>query len=553
MGLLMMAIMLASTLSGCITEEEETPAPTTAPPSEEGFIDQGTIVYAYGSDDMTHWDPARCGDVTSAALTNIYEPLLWYPPPGQDEYIPALATSWESSEDSKTWTFYLRKGVKFHGGGMWNAEACKKVIERHMDPRMAYAWLLDPIESMEVVDEYTIKIYLKFPYDVRILFSGQYGTLMESPYAVEKYEKEGDLAMGWFDEEHADGTGPYYLAERAPGQYTILKKFDDYWGGWEGKHFSTAIIKVTPETATTEQALIRGDYDIVRWVPLEHIDMLEAMPTIDVKNVKDYKNLVASINTQKFPTDSKLVRQAISYGFQYDVCVNELLLGYVVQGRGPIASSMWGWDPNCPQYNYDPEKAKQLLTQDGWEDGDGVLEKDGKDLFITVTYDTGNEMERKTMELLKANLEDIGFKVDVRAIPWDTRWEHARISLETAPNMYVLYWWPDFMDPISWLKAQYHCEEPIFFNLSYYCNPELDRLMDEGQTYVVTDYKKCLEMYAEAQKIITDEALAMFFWEPQKMLPHVANLKGFVKEEGLQGINQAYPEVIYFYSLYRVD
>lgn len=553
--------------AGCIGgEPEETEAPTTtAPPvSEDGFIDEGTVVYAYGSDDMTHWDPARCGDVTSAALTNIYEPLLWYPPPGEDEYIPALATSWESSEDSKTWTFYLREGVTFHGGGDWNAEACKKVIERHMDPRMAYAWLLDPIESVEVVDEYIVNVHLKFPYDMRITFSGQYGTLMESPYAVEEHEKDGDLAMGWFDEEHADGTGPYMLAERAPGQYTVLKRNPDWWGGWEGEHFSTAIIKVTPETSTTEQALIREEVDIVRWLPLEHIEMLEGMPTIEIKEVEDYKNLVGALNTKKFPTDSLAVRKAISYGFQYETCVEDILLGYAKQGRGPVVSTIWGFDPNCPQYEYKPEKAKELLADDGWEDtdNDGILEKDGKDLFISVTYDTGNEMERKTVELLKSNLEGIGFDVEVRAIPWDTRWEHARV-LETAPNMYLLYWWPDFMDPISWLKAQYHCEEQVFFNLSYYCNPELDRLMDEGQEYLVTDHEKCLEKYSEAQRMITEEALAIFFWEPKKIVPHVASLKGLVKEEEDtlgqgrykqgQGINQVYPEVIRFYPLYRED
>ncbi|MCD6331343.1 MAG: ABC transporter substrate-binding protein [Thermoplasmata archaeon] len=552
-GVGMLLLVSIVVIAGCVGGEKTTTT-TTPPSTEEGFIDQGTIVYAYGSDDMTHWDPARCGDVTSAALTNIYEPLLWYPPPGQTEFIPALAVSWEHSEDSKTWTFHLRQGVKFHGGGEWNAEACKKVIERHKDPRMAYAWLWDPVESMEVVDKYTIKFHLKFPYDMRILASGQYSTLMESPYAVEKHEKNGDLAMEWFDEEHADGTGPYYLAERKPGEYTVLKKFDDYWGGWKGKHFSTAIIKVTPETATTEQALIRGEVDIVRWVPLEHLEMLKSMPSIDMIEVEDYKNLMGALNTKKFPTDSKIVRQAISYGFDYKTCVNDLLLGYAIQARGPVVSTIWGWDPNCPQYNYDPEKAKQLLAQDGWKDtdGDGVLEKDGKDLFITATYDTGNEMERKTLELLKANLESIGFKVDVRAIPWDTRWEHAR-HLETAPNMYVLYWWPDYMDPLSWMKAQYHCEEPIFFNLSYYCNPELDRLMDEGQTYVVTDHEKCLEMYAEAQRIITEEALAIFFWEPKKILVKRADVKGFIKDKGLQGINQAYSEVIFFYPLYREE
>ena len=159
-----------------------------------------------------------------------------------------------------------------------------------------------------------------------------------------------------------------------------MTKFDDYWKGWEGKHFDKVIIKSVPESATARQMLEAGELDIVDDLPLEMIDALEKNPKIEIVRTPSFQNLMAFFNTEKAPLDNKLVRQALSYAFPYDDVINYVWKGNANQSRGPIPKGLWGHSDTLFQYSHDIQKAKDLLTHAGYPNGGFKL---------TLTYNSG--------------------------------------------------------------------------------------------------------------------------------------------------------------------
>ncbi|HSH43564.1 MAG TPA: ABC transporter substrate-binding protein, partial [Arenicellales bacterium] len=178
-----------------------------------------TVTYAhYG--DIKDWDPAIAFSLEVPMLVNVYEPLLWYNPPGDEErFTPALAESWSKSDDGKTWTFKLRRGVKFHDGTDFNAAAAKASIERTMELKQGAYYIWSAVESIETPDEHTLVINTKEPAPIDLIASSQYGAYMYSPAAAEK-------GTDWFNQGNAAGTGPYHVRQWQQGQQVVLEKFD---------------------------------------------------------------------------------------------------------------------------------------------------------------------------------------------------------------------------------------------------------------------------------------------------------------------------------------
>lgn len=207
------------------------------PAAALGAGPKDTLVYAaYG--DIKDWDPSAAFSMEVVMLVSVYEPLVWYNPPGSDPQLkPALATSWETSEDGLTWTFHLRKGVAFHDGEPFNAEAVKYSLERTMAMKKGAYYIWSAVKEIKVVDDYTVQFLLDNPAPVDLIASSQYGAYIFSP-------KAGEKGTDWFMQGKAAGTGPYQVDRWEKSQQVVLTKFDDYWGGWEGDHFERVIIKV---------------------------------------------------------------------------------------------------------------------------------------------------------------------------------------------------------------------------------------------------------------------------------------------------------------------
>ena len=532
MALFALAIVLMGVVaSGCIGGQESTSTGTASGKTTSSKTQAPSVViYGYGSEMIT-LDPSTEFSNSIVVLANVYECLVKYTPEGLK---PWLATSWESNENGTVWTFHLRKGVKFHTGNTMTAEDVKWSVERTIRMGLGPAFIWDPVEKIEVVDDYTVKFYLKYPANLPLIASSAYGAyIMDSKYL----SKLGDdkAIADWLNKGHDAGTGPYTIEKYDPKTEIVLKKFPDYWGGWSDDQFDTAIIKIVPDASLREQMVVSGEIQITRDLPLDDIPKLQSNPNVVVDKTPSYQELYAFFNTKKAPLNNKLVRQALSYAVPYEEIVKYVLHGYGEVAKGPIPKGMLGYFEDLPMYTYDPEKAKKLLAEAGYPNGGFKL---------LLTYTQGDEAEAKVAEILKAEWKKLGIDLEIRPMNWEQQWALAKSDPQKAQDILIMYWWPTYPTPYDFLFNMFHCEEEINFNLAYYCNEEFDKLIDEAVTLEGVNPEKAKELYRKAEEILIEDAPAVFLYNPDDIYVYNKGITGFKDNPG-------YPQVVFFYELHK--
>jgi peptide/nickel transport system substrate-binding protein len=485
-----------------------------------------TLIYAAYAD-IKDWDPSAAFSLEVIMLVSVYEPLVWYNPPGSAEQLkPALATSWEKSADGLTWTFHLRKGVKFHDGEPFNAAAVKYSIERTMRMKKGAYYIWSAVNEIKVVDDNTVQFILKEPAPIDLIASSQYGAYIFSP-------KAGEKGTDWFMQGNAAGTGPYRVESWEKSQQVVLSKFDDYWGGWSGSHFDRVILKIVLEKSTQVQMIKSGEADFASLIPVDALQALRKAPGVEVLTPTSWKNSMFLINTQKFPTDNINIRKALCYAWDYDAVINSIYNGLATKAEGPVPKTMWGHNPDLPNYTFDLDKAAQLIEQSG-------IPKEK--LQLSLAYIATSQEYENCAQLLQANLAKIGVQLELLPGPWGTIWEKAK-NLDTAPNLQSMTWWPTYPTPSDWLIGMFKTEKKTLFNLSHYSNPTVDALLDEGVKMEAVDRDAAIKAYREAQRIIVEDAAGIFYADILTRTVKRASVKGFTDNPAYSGI--------FYYQLYR--
>jgi peptide/nickel transport system substrate-binding protein len=485
------------------------------------------LVYAC-TDSITTWDPSVSFSVELTYLANIYEPLIWVAPPGSDqEFRPGLAEKWEKSADGLTWTFHLRKGVKFHDGSMLNAKAVKDSFDRTKTMKKGASFILGPIKEIKALDEYTVQFDLNSVAPLDRIVASAYAAWIISPNAVGKDQK-------WFEAGNEAGSGPYMLEKSKPDEEIVLKKFDDYWGGWDKPHFERIVVKIVKEAAVQEQMIDSGVADLGNRIPVESMKAFDQQECCHRLVGPSFLNYALHLNTQKAPFNNQKIRQAVSYALPYSEMVEISLGGLGRQSVGPIPYSQFGHDKNLFQYSQNIEKAKDLMAEAGFPNG--IKEK------IVYTYAAENQVEKAFSPLVKEALAKIGLDVEIRPMIWNAQWDLMKGGPEKAQHMAALLWWPTFSDPYDTLYSLWHSEEKPFFNFAYYKNPAYDKLIDEAYTTPVAAAAEAL--YFQAQKILVEEAPSVYLFDVELPVFMRNELKGYV-------INPSYPRVAFFYDMYK--
>jgi peptide/nickel transport system substrate-binding protein len=531
---LMLIISLILVMSLVLAACKPAPSPTgeAPPPSPVPEAEKNVFVYAI-QPSFPDIDPSVSFSDDSTVTSNTYETLVFYNPPGSEEVLsPSLATSWESSEDGMIWTFHLREGVKFHDGTDFNAEAVKYSIDRTIGLGIGPAYIWDPVDEISVIDDYTVEFKLKYAAPVDLIAASGYGAWIFSPACI---EAQGENASEWLNEGHDCGSGPYMIDSREKGSRLIMTRFDDYWGGWREGQFDIVDYEIIPDPVVRQQMLEAGEADFTYNLPRVNFEDLDARDDVTVHVNPSFMNLLGLYNNVKEPTNNKLVRQALSYAFPYQQFIDVVMLGQATQAYGPIPAGLWGHSKDLFQYSYDLDKAKDLLTEAGYPDG-------GFDLLYT--YATGDLEEEQAGELWKAELAKLGINLEVRGMEWEAQWDLAMSDPLAAQEIFVMYWWPDIINPYCWLYGMFHCEEEVLFNDGYYCNPEFDELIDSANALAATDRAESERLFIEAQEILIEEAAAMFFYDLPNDHEIRSDIKGYVD-------NPAYPHIIFVYKLTR--
>lgn len=510
-----------------ITPTTETPSATlTTSPTPTKKV----VVYASLSE-MTTADPSTEFSNSILWLSLVYEPLLWYNPL-ENKFILALAESWEASQDGLVWTFHLRKDVVFHDGTPFTAEAVKSSIERTITLGQGAAFIWDPVEKIEVIDDYTVMFTLKYPAPLDSIVASSYGAWIFSPKTPNTPE--------WFNQGNDAGSGPYKLVKWDPENEVILERFEDWWG-WKLPSYEMAskkapdifIIKIVKDAVTQERLVVSGDIDIAQYVPLEDIGRLKADPNLHVTIKPSFQNLLLLINTKKSPLDNVLVRRAIAHAIPYEDIVKVARAGLANVASGPIPTGMFGHFDDF-RYRYDLDEAKKLLAEAGYPSG--------IDKTLVLVYTAGDIYEQRTSELIAASLSKIGIRIDIRPMSWEEQWALAQSGWEDpekAQDLFIFYWWPTYITPFDFLYNVFHSDSKAF-NLCYYENPEFENLIEEAVILEGIDKEKALQLYYQAQKILYEDVPAVPLWDMVDVKvarAYIGNLDN--------AVNPAYPTVIF--------
>ncbi len=520
-ALILALLMILTMLTSCGNQ-------STGPDQTGTADDMDVLYYAYNAIPVLNWDPSIEFSNGIIVMNNIYEQLLRFNATTK-EYENVLATDYSQSDDGLVWTFNLREGVKFHDGTSFNAEAVKYSIERTKEIGQGAAFIWDPVEEIKIIDEFTIEFILSYPAPIDVIASCPYASFMMSPSLSEQPDD-------WFEQGNANGTGPYKLQQSTMGDEVILTRNEGYWKGWGDKYFEKVIVQRVSETSSRRQMIESGEADITTELPSEDVEALKNSKNVVVEVDPSFTNLMGFFNMQKEPLNDIRVRQALSYALPYEDVVEYAMGGYARQSYGAIPEGMWGHSKDLFQYNYDLDKAKELLDEAGIKEGE---------LNLLLTYMTGDEAEKKMAELFKAELSKIGVELEIRAMPWESQWDMAMgTDPSTQQDIFVMYWWNDLSTPYSYLYSLFHSEESTLFNLSYYNNLEFDELIDGAQAKSATNIEEAEQDFIASQEILLEDTPALFIYDKSVVWIKSSTLKGHVD-------NPSYPFVVFFYDLYR--
>jgi len=466
------------------------------------------------------FDPAIVIDGTLEQIRPAYEGLTRYEYPFTDlSPHPCLATSWEVSSDGLLYTFHLRQGVKFHDGTDLTAAAVKASYDRVVLVNKGVATQLQNVyDRTEVVDDYTVRIYLKNPSPVFLYIA--MNIKIVSPTAIVQHtvvaDGKSDYAQAWFDQNEA-GTGPYMKDHWDRPAEMVLKRFEGYWGGWtQGPHYDKVAFPYVREPATQRMMLEKGEATAIDQTLIGDIPALEANPDITVYKVPASGMWNITMNCIQGPCTNPLVRQALSCAFDYSTFIKTIMAGNMTQAQGPIPSFLDGHDDSLMVYSKDLVKAKDLLTQAGYGSGGLKLK-----LVIVQSY----QMEIKTAQMFQADLATLGVELQIQELAWATLLSVCR-NRETAPDLAMIYDLAEFPIPIDILQRSWHSGGVYDWSWFAESNPRVDELIDQAK--ITVDGAARNALYGEFQVLVVDNVPAVFLGYDKKIRSLRSSVGGFV-------------------------
>lgn len=438
---------------------------------------------------------------------------------------PLLAASWRISPDGRTYTFSLRKGVRFSDGTAFDAQAMKFSLERLMALKKGPYIYAKMVRRVEVPDPHTIVFHLDSPYSaflrgLRLVFA-------VSPKAVKEHEVGADWAQGWLN-EHSAGTAPYRVLEWKRGITLTWVKNEHYWGGWAGPRFTTIHLRMIYDPSAQRLMLEKGDLDVAQNVTMDDVPALRRNPQVTV-----YENVGAGgsfifMNAAAEPTKDPLIRRAILHAWNHKA-YEAVRRGLAPRGNGPTPEPILGKAYNLDEiYPYDLGKAQALLAQAGHPNGGFTLR------FLTQK---GDEQKRMQFEVLQGELRKLNIRVDLIEEAWPALnkrladWSRAR-DQATAVH-FVAVWRPaSIFHPWEWLYLPLHTEATLDKggrNYGFYSNPRMDRVVEEA--LATTDPKKEQQVWFQANDMAIQEAPMLFLDKIVDIVAMRKEIKGFTYQQ----------------------
>ncbi|HEY7031889.1 MAG TPA: ABC transporter substrate-binding protein [Thermomicrobiales bacterium] len=488
-------------------------------------------------------DPQSAYDAGSGVpLQGPFESLIRLKPGSIVEYTPLLAERWQSNADQSVWTFTLRPDLTFQDGTPCDAAAVRDSFQRlftlGLAPSTVLGRFLQDATQIATPDPQTVVFDLERPQPLfEAAIAAPYGAAIVNARAAKAHEVDGDWGHGWA-QTSADGmgTGPYRITRFDPADAVVLDRFDGYWGGWEGQHLDRVVIRIVAEGETRRQLIENGAVDVAENVPPSAIPALEK--NSDVVVIHRYNlavNYVAM--TVAGPLESPAARQALCWAFPYDDVIKGVLDGFAKRAIGPVAELCRGFDPATFVYQTDLDRARGLLDQAGI----------AGNTTLTMLLLSGNQRFEQIFELLGANLETLGLKLEPTTVDFATYLAIATGDQPAAerPHLVPSFWQPDYNDAWNHLWPQLSCQAWTVGNIGHYCNAQVEDLLARARD--AADDQTYRRALSTIQQIVTrDDPAAIYYAQPEWITVLRKDLGGLV-------LNPIVSEIHDFYGLHRTD
>ncbi|MBI4689405.1 MAG: peptide-binding protein [Nitrospirae bacterium] len=512
--LLFFIFLLCINMSGCKDKQatvtaayENNGGPAYGDTLVEGSIGEpSTLIYMLAHDQPSH---------EVAGL--IFNGLVKYDT--DLSIIGDLAESWDISNDGRVITFHLRKGVKWADGVEFTADDVMFGYKTIIDEKTPTAYREDflQVKKAEVLDKYTLRVAYEKPFATALI---AWGSIIVLP----RHLLEGkDITKTEFA-RNPIGLGPYKLSKWTSGQELVLDSYKDYFEG--RPYINRYIYRIIPDIATMFLELQAGGLDMMNLTPLQYTKQTET--GFFKTNFQKFRHpqfvyTYMGFNLRHPLFEDKRVRQAIAYAVDKNEIVDIVLFGLGSPATGPYVPNTWPYNPDVKEYEYNPEKARQLLKEAGWADtdGDGLMDKDGKPFRFTILTNMGNNLRINTATIIQWRLAKIGIEVEIRTLEWSTfinefidkrRFEAVILGWGISPD-------PDQYD--IWHSSKTREKEHNFIT---YKNSEVDELVEIGRrTFDIEERKKA---YFRMQEILAEDVPYIFLYVPDATPIVHARFKG---------------------------
>ena len=543
--------------------------------------------------EMESLDPVYSYDgVTHGMLINVYDTLLKFNGASLTELLPSIATQVPTvqngllSKDGLTYTFPIRKGVKFHDGSELTPEDVHYSIMRFLLSDISggpSSLLLEPILGISStrnsdgqiivdfkdvqkavrVDGDNVVITLKRPFAPFLSILARWSYIVSKPWAVARGAWDGTEetwkqfnnfakdASPFF--EASNGTGPFQITRwDIAGKTLVLTAHENYFAG--APKLKTIFMRTVEEPSTVRLMLETGDADVAEVSP-KFINQLKGNPRVSLHDnlprlrtdpvLFFTRNINMSANPdvgsgqldgQGIPAnffDDKDLRQAFLYAFDYDGFLQQSMEGRGQRAIGPAPQGLVAQDDTFKRYGFDLKKAEDHFKK-AW--GGRVWDKGFK---FTITYNTSGEMRQIAAEILKRNVEKLNpkFQIDLRGVTWPAFLE------KTAKHQMPIWargWVADFADAHNFYFPFLHSQGRYALAQGYQ-NPQVDRLIE--QAVAQTDPAKRNALYKQVHNLMYEDAMQLYTVHPTGLWAMRSNVKGFVDNPVYMGI--------YFYPMYK--
>ncbi|NOV04783.1 ABC transporter substrate-binding protein [Paenibacillus planticolens] len=514
----LMATVVA--LSGCsIKPNVDSGSASSAPaasnqPAQADVVSNVTLNMATNAEpNFNPWFPT--GFAESQPITEIlYDGLTKW---GTDyQPAPALATDWKPADDGMSWTFNLRKDVKWSDGQPFSADDVaytfnEIVLKKELGASNSSNFV--DVDKVVVVNPNQVQIMLKKPWSSLPNYLAWYAKIL--PKHI--FEGQDPWKLTSFNKEKPVGTGPFKFVKYSAGQFVELERNPDYFGG--GAKFTKIIFNIIPDSNTQIAQLLSGTLSMINVTDPNLMEKLKSNSNLNVNELIDNNYYWVALDQSQERFRDVKVRQALLYAIDRESIIKGVLKGYGSVATGPIAPIQEKYyNKNVKTYGFDPEKAKALLKEAGYApNAEGFMQKDGKVLEIDMPAGQYGVLVQAS-QLVQQYWQKIGVKVNLQVIDWNT---YVQKVVSNRQYDATVCWWRAPVDPD--VLAYYHSNSAgKGNNIPGYKNPALDQLLEAGRKAKTTEER--VKIYNDVQALTAEELPYLYLWYPTLAVATQKNL-----------------------------